>query len=624
MKRGSIVVLMALMPVGLFIISEVIGDTISVGFGDTVSASISSVGEADTYIFSANAGDTVFVRMSTASAYLDPEVRLYAPNGTELMTSWDTYSAEITYIVADNGEYTALAGDYGGTETGDYGIFIQRLNTPGNGPPYRPELSISPSLAVEDDDELVVTVVGPTPADPDGDVVTYTYRWFVDFGTGQFLDDEDSGRGNHTGNVIPAVDTSVGDVWMVEITPIDENGTVGPIATATWQLVGLDATKPVADAGVNQTVFEDTVVSFNADGSSDNVGIVEYEWDFGDGTPTVAEDGPVTTHIYTEPGIYNVTLTVRDTGGNEDEHYVTVTVLPAEVTREPRSVYVIAVAGTAVTATTALLAGLGRSFDSAISRLPIPDQLKQFLKFYGEKLFETVDKAKLEALQKAPFITRGDLAALGISALIMTIVFGYVEANGLPRFLEPSVLATVIPSTLFSACLVNVAGELSEALCARTCRVYRQYRLWLYGLGAFLVSGLLLLFPFSSPGITRYQSCEISRNTKGLLILSKMLLLLTLTIPFTGLFMLGFEVMGDAGLLLTLTTVCYQFVPLKPIAGKAVFDYRKEVSVIALVSVGILFYSCIVNLLPHVTYLAVGVFSAVLATITLIQLRKAA
>lgn len=102
-----------------------------------------------------------------------------------------------------------------------------------------------------------------------------------------------------------------------------------------------------------------------------------------------------------------------------------------------------------------------------------------------------------------------------------------------------------------------------------------------------------------------------------------MLVLLTLTIPFAGLSMLGFKILGDAGLLLTLMIVCYSLVPLRPLAGKAVFYYRKEVSLIALALAAILFYSFTVKLLPHVTYLAVGVVSVFLAAITLNQLRKA-
>ena len=300
-------------------------------------------------------------------------------------------------------------------------------------------------------------------------------------------------------------------------------------------------------------------------------------------------------------------------------------VYEGQIVREPRSVYVVAVVGVVVTITTAAWTTWGsvQSFNSAVSKLPIPDELKDFLQFYSEKIFARVDEAKLEALEKAPFITKGELVALGFSVLIMTFVFGFVEANGLPVFLYPSVLAVVIPSTLLSVSVVSIAGELSEALCMRTCRIYRQFRLNMYGLGVFLISGLLFLFPFASPGITRYQSGEISSKTKGFIVLSRMLMLLTLTIPFAGLFILGFKIVGDAGLLLTLMTVCYSLVPLKPFDGKAVFDYRKEVSVVAFVSAGILFCGCAVNLLPHVTYLAVGAVSAFLAAITLNQLRKA-
>jgi len=679
---------------------------------ETVYATVPATGENVTFYIVAgqdvwNDGDPLTdVSDGAEQLTLDP-----GP-GIQVVQVWEPPLTLGSYDIVEDTNNNGLydAGVDGIDSVAEVGFVVEY--PPENNPPDQPQLSIAPSLAVEDDDDLIVTVIGPTPADPDGDTVTYTYRWLVDVGTEEFLDDELAGRGDHTGNMVPAADTVIGDVWRVEVTPVDEHEAVGLSAIATWQVV-VDATKPVADAGpdqtvnedtlvafngsnsydnigvvnytwtftdvtprtltgvkptynftnpnfysvtlnvtdaagnwdtdtvvitvndithpaaeagLNQTVVEDTIMSFDAGGSSDNVGIVSYEWDFGDGTTGT---GLTVNHTYAEPGTYNVTLTVTDATGYEDTHSITITVLPTEPIREPRSVHVVAevaVVAAAVTATTAALAsfaGLGQSFNSAISKLPIPDELKEFLKLYGEKIFETVDKVKLEALEKAPFITKGELAALGISALVTTIVFSFVEANGLPHFLDPAVLAAVIPSTLLSACMMSIVGELSKALCARTCRVYRQYRLWMYGLGAFLISGLLFLFPFASPGITRYQSGEISDKTKGLIVLSKMLILLTLTIPFAGLIMLGFKIVGDAGLLLTLMTVCYSLVPLKPLAGKAVFDYRKEVSLIALVSAGILFYSCTFNLLPHVTYLVVGVASVFLAAITLIQLRKA-
>jgi PKD repeat protein len=684
------------------------GNEVHIASDSTVFASIELAGEVDTYVFSASTGNTVFVRMSQTSGALDPEVRLYAPNGTELTRGWGYDVAEINYTLADTGQHSALAFDYFGTGTGDYSIFLSgTTGSVENNPPHPPQLLIMPSLAVEDDDDLIVTVIGPTPADPDNDTVTYTYKWFADTGTGEFLDDELADRGNHTGSIVPAADTVVGDTWRVEVKPTDQYEAVGPSATATWQEVG--ATKPVADAGPDQIVNEDTTVTFNgsnsfssvgnmsyawtftdgaprtltginptynfttpgtysvtlnvtdatvnwdtdtvvitvldvtdpkaqanidqvviqdktvsfdAGNSTDNVGIVSCEWDFGDGTNGT---GMSINHTYAEPGNYTVTLTVKDAAENEDTYFINVTVLSAETALEPRSVEVVAevvaIAAAVTTSVAVAVSGIGQSSNSAVSKL-IPDWIKKFLKFYGEKVFETVDKAKLAALRKASFITKGELAALGISTSVVTIVLSFVEANGLPNFLNPSILATVIPSTLLSVCMVKVTGELFEAFCTRSCRVYRRFSLWLYGFAVFLISGFVLLFPFSSPGIARYQSGEISNKTKALIVLSKTFVLLTLTIPFAGLYMLGFEIVGDAGLFLTLMTVCFSLVPIRPLVGKVIFEYRKDVSVATLIVAIILLHSCAVHLLPHTTYLIVGISSIIPAAITLNELRK--
>lgn len=90
----------------------------------------------------------------------------------------------------------------------------------------------------------------------------------------------------------------------------------------------LDVTPPIADAGQNQTVYVDALVIFNASGSTDNKGIVGYNWNFGDGN---AGTGIITNHTYTTPGKYMVTLTVEDDAGNPDTDSVTITVLPAEI-----------------------------------------------------------------------------------------------------------------------------------------------------------------------------------------------------------------------------------------------------------------------------------------------------
>lgn len=49
--------------------------------------------------------------------------------------------------------------------------------------------------------------------------------------------------------------------------------------------------------------------------SEEYIPIVSYEWDFGDGNITTITT-PIVTHVYTEQGTYNVTLTITDAGGD--------------------------------------------------------------------------------------------------------------------------------------------------------------------------------------------------------------------------------------------------------------------------------------------------------------------
>ncbi len=57
-------------------------------------------------------------------------------------------------------------------------------------------------------------------------------------------------------------------------------------------------------------------LGFDGTASYDNVRIVTYEWDFGDGS---GKKGTRPTHTYEKPGTYTVTLTVSDAWGNQDK-----------------------------------------------------------------------------------------------------------------------------------------------------------------------------------------------------------------------------------------------------------------------------------------------------------------
>jgi len=81
------------------------------------------------------------------------------------------------------------------------------------------------------------------------------------------------------------------------------------IATNLW---GVDTIPPQADAGNDMTGYQNDPVQFDGSRSSDNFGIVSYEWDFGDNTKGTGE---TVTHTYIKPGTYTVTLTVKDDAG---------------------------------------------------------------------------------------------------------------------------------------------------------------------------------------------------------------------------------------------------------------------------------------------------------------------
>jgi len=83
---------------------------------------------------------------------------------------------------------------------------------------------------------------------------------------------------------------------------------------------------PTADASAGET-YQGSVgkeITFNGSNSSDLDGtITEWFWEFGDGTNGTGE---ITTHNYSTPGTYNVTLTVTDNKGDTGTYETTVTV----------------------------------------------------------------------------------------------------------------------------------------------------------------------------------------------------------------------------------------------------------------------------------------------------------
>ncbi len=143
-----------------------------------------------------------------------------------------------------------------------------------------------------------MTLDGTNSADPDGGAIA-RYDW--DFGDGTSALDAGS-TPNH-------VYTATGNYTITLNVTDDEGETDSDTATAS---IGSGDLPPLADAGGPYTADIGETVTFDATGSSDPDGtIVQYDWEFGDGSFLV-DGGATPSHSYSTAGTFNVILTVWD------------------------------------------------------------------------------------------------------------------------------------------------------------------------------------------------------------------------------------------------------------------------------------------------------------------------
>ena len=94
-----------------------------IDFGETITGTLISPGQTDSYTFSATAGDKIYARLHT-NWQNGPQIRLYAPNGATIVISTynvDPWTTDLTQTLPSTGSYTLLAEDNNGDATGTYG-----------------------------------------------------------------------------------------------------------------------------------------------------------------------------------------------------------------------------------------------------------------------------------------------------------------------------------------------------------------------------------------------------------------------------------------------------------------------------------------------------------------------
>jgi hypothetical protein len=113
--------------------SRMSSTAVTISFGETVSGSISSPAEIDTFTFVGNQGDRILIGITQTSGELWPMLQLHDPNSNLLQTERSPSHAEMTVTLPASGTYSILVSDgFDGTFTGGYNLFLQRLNNPVN------------------------------------------------------------------------------------------------------------------------------------------------------------------------------------------------------------------------------------------------------------------------------------------------------------------------------------------------------------------------------------------------------------------------------------------------------------------------------------------------------------
>ncbi|MCH8034369.1 MAG: PKD domain-containing protein [Bacteroidetes bacterium] len=134
-----------------------------------------------------------------------------------------------------------------------------------------------------------------------------------------------------------ASDAAAGDQFGISVSISGDRVIVGAIrnddagtSSGSAYVYGLNL---FANAGPDITVVVNNSVTFDGSGSFDLGGeIVDFEWDFGDGS---SASGSLVTHTYTTAGTFTVTLTVTDNDENQSTDQAVITVqTPAEAVQD--------------------------------------------------------------------------------------------------------------------------------------------------------------------------------------------------------------------------------------------------------------------------------------------------
>ncbi|MFW6176268.1 MAG: PKD domain-containing protein [Thermoplasmatota archaeon] len=279
------------------------------------------------------------------NTFIDVETKTGQPiPGAEVIVE-DVFGSEVYNGTADeNGEVDyVLCPDYEQNKTGlimdynDYSIYAAKSGL-SNTKTVTVDETMDVTIVITDD--VSPNVIDETTADPTtGEGLTIDVsvddNLAVDDVYLEYYFETVSGT---TSTINVSMDHISGDSYSYELTAPSDGLSVHYDASVkdtsgNWDSTGMvslaisDNDDPTAEAGTDGTIGVGENFTFDGSSSSDNVGIVNYSWEFTYEGSTVMLYGETVQFQFDHLGEYTVTLTVTDDAGNKDTDDLLLTVI---------------------------------------------------------------------------------------------------------------------------------------------------------------------------------------------------------------------------------------------------------------------------------------------------------
>ncbi len=102
-------------------------------YDQSLVASITTIGQVDSYRFHALSGDKISITMSNSGGsynYFNPQIDLYGVDGSLIEKVTNTSTTKLDCLINQTGIYTMLVHDSNGYQTDDYGLTLNLLAGP--------------------------------------------------------------------------------------------------------------------------------------------------------------------------------------------------------------------------------------------------------------------------------------------------------------------------------------------------------------------------------------------------------------------------------------------------------------------------------------------------------------